>query len=43
MYTEQIEKGQKYDVLNKCVSISILDFILFENSTGFYGTKKAPF
>ncbi len=36
MYTEQIEKGQKYDVLNKCVSISILDFILFENSTGFY-------
>ncbi|KAI4452818.1 hypothetical protein C823_007403 [Eubacterium plexicaudatum ASF492] len=36
MYTEQIEKGQKYDVLKKCVSISILDFILFENQSEFY-------
>ncbi len=36
MYTEQIEKGQKYDVLKKCVSISILDFILFEDYTEFY-------
>ncbi len=36
MYTEQIEKGQKYDVLKKCVSISIPDFILFEDYTEFY-------
>ena len=32
MYTEQIRQGQKYDVFKKCVSISILDFILFEES-----------
>ena len=30
MYTEQIEAGQAYDVLKKCVSISILDFRLFD-------------
>ena len=30
MYTDQIRQGQKYDVFKKCVSISILDFILFE-------------
>lgn len=36
MYTEQIEQGQKYDVLKKCVSISILDFILFRGETEFY-------
>ncbi len=36
MYTGQIEKGQNYDVLNKCVSISILDFVLFENEPDFY-------
>ncbi len=36
MYTDQIGKGQKYDVLKKCVSISILDFILFENEPEFY-------
>lgn len=36
MYAEQIEKGQKYDALQKCVSISILDFILFEKETEFY-------
>ncbi len=28
MYTEQIEAGQDYDILKKCVSISILDFKL---------------
>lgn len=38
MYTEQIEKGQKYDALQKCVSISILDFILFEKETEFYSS-----
>ena len=36
MYTEQIEKGQQYDVLKKCVSISILDFILFNGEKEFY-------
>jgi len=36
MYTDQIEQGQKYDVLKKCVSISILDFILFKDKTDFY-------
>ena len=36
MYTDQIETGQNYDVLKKCVSISILDFVLFENQPEFY-------
>ena len=36
MYTEQIEQGRKYDVLKKCVNISILDFILFKDETEFY-------
>ncbi len=36
MYTEQIGKGQKYNVLKKCVSISILDFVLFKDEAGFY-------
>ncbi len=36
MYTDQIKPGQKYTVFKKCVSISILDFILFENQKDFY-------
>ena len=36
MYAEQIEPGQKYDVLKKCVSISILDFVLFKEEADFY-------
>ena len=36
MYTEQIRPGEKYDVLKKCVSISILDFDLFKGETEFY-------
>ena len=36
MYTEQIEAGQHYDVFKKCVSISILDFILFPEDKEFY-------
>lgn len=36
MYTDQIKPGQKYNVFKKCVSISILDFILFEEQTNFY-------
>lgn len=34
--TYYFEKGQKYDALQKCVSINILDFILFEKETEFY-------
>ena len=36
MYTEQIKKGQPYNVLKKCVGISILDFTLFHNTEEFY-------
>ena len=36
MYTEQISAGENYDVLKKCVSISILDFKLFADSEEFY-------
>ena len=36
MYAEQIGLGQSYRVLKKCVSISILDFKLFENEPDFY-------
>ena len=37
MFADQIEKGQDYSLLKKCVSISILDFLLFkEEETEFY-------
>lgn len=36
MFTEQIKKGEDYDVLKKCISISILDFNLFKDTTEFY-------
>lgn len=36
MYTEQISPGQNYSVFKKCVSISILDFDLFQGETEFY-------
>ena len=37
MFADQIEKGQDYSLLIKCVSISILDFVLFkEEETEFY-------
>ena len=36
MYTEQIKSGQLYNVFKKCVSISILNFILFPKETEFY-------
>ena len=36
MYAEQIGPGQSYRMLKKCVSISILDFKLFENEPDFY-------
>ena len=38
MYTDQIEQGQKYDVLKKCVSISILDFDLFKGQKEFFSS-----
>ena len=38
MYTDQIEQGQKYDVLKKCLSISILDFELFKDQEEFYSS-----
>ena len=36
MYTEQISAGEDYTVFKKCVSISVLDFKLFENEPEFY-------
>ena len=36
MYTDQIRPGQDYTVFKKCVSISILDFILFREDPEFY-------
>lgn len=36
MYTDQINPGDAYDKLKKCVSISILDFKLFPEETDFY-------
>lgn len=36
MLTEQIKPKQSYHVFKKCVSISILDFMLFPRETGFY-------
>lgn len=36
MYTDQIRPGQDYTVFKKCVSISILDFVLFRDDPEFY-------
>ena len=36
MYTDQIRPGQDYTVFKKCVSISILDFVLFREDPEFY-------
>ena len=36
MYTGQIQKGQSYDVLQKCIHVGILDFILFDEEEEFY-------
>lgn len=35
MFTEQLQKGQDYDALQKCIHVGILDFELFE-SEEFY-------
>ena len=36
MFTEQIKPGESYRLLKKCVSISILDFVLFKDEANFY-------
>ena len=36
MYTEQINQGDSYNKFKKCVSISILDFTLFDDNEEFY-------
>ncbi len=36
MYTDQLEQGQDYSALKKCVSISILNFVLFEGEAAYY-------
>ena len=36
MYTEQIEAGDTYKVFKRCVSISLLNFILFSDTEDFY-------
>ena len=38
MYTDQINPGDSYDKLMKCVSISILDFKLFPDEPNFYSS-----
>jgi predicted transposase/invertase (TIGR01784 family) len=38
MFAEQIKPGENYAVFKKCVSISILDFELFEEETEFYSS-----
>ena len=42
MYTEQIRPGQNYSVFKKCVSISILDFILFEEPKNISEQPNPP-
>ncbi len=36
MYTGKIKKGQSYDVLQKCIHVGILDFILFKEDEEYY-------
>ncbi len=36
MYTGLIQKGQDYDVLQKCIHVGILDFTLFDEDEEFY-------
>ncbi len=36
MYTEQIKPGQAYNIFKRCVSISILNFDLFQGQKDFY-------
>lgn len=36
MYQEQIREGQDYDVIQKCIHVGILDFLLFPDYEGYY-------
>jgi predicted transposase/invertase (TIGR01784 family) len=36
LFTDQINKGDDYDDLKKCINISILDFKLFNDTDAFY-------
>ena len=36
MYTEQIQGGEAYSVIQKCIHVGILDFLLFPESEDFY-------
>ena len=36
MYAEHVKKGKKYDTAHKCISISVLDFVLFPEYEGYY-------
>lgn len=36
MYSDQLNKGQRYDQLKKCIHIGILDFILYQDEEAFY-------
>ena len=36
MITEQIDEGEDYSVIKKCVNISILDFELFDDTKEFH-------
>ena len=36
MFTGEIHKGQNYEVLQKCIHVGILDFILYEEDEEFY-------
>lgn len=40
MYVEQIEKGESYDMLKRCIHVSILDFAHFQNDEEYYHQIK---
>ena len=36
MYADQIKEGEYYDVLQKCIHVGILDFVIFEEDKEYY-------
>lgn len=40
MYTEQIQKGESYEKLKKCIHVSILDFVHFPDDEKCYRTIR---
>lgn len=38
MYTEQLEKGESYEKLKKCIHVSILNFVHFPDDEKYYRT-----